>query len=134
LQEKGAVDFIMKEFKVRKNSEFRNVYRNGKSFANKLLVLYVFKNYKNKSINRLGISVSKKVGKSVIRSRVKRVISESYRLNKESLKSGYDFVFIARYACNDKGYKEVETSMKNLFKKAGLYENKDNINKIDKIL
>jgi len=124
----------MKEFKVRKNSEFRKVYRNGKSFSNKLLVLYVFKNYKNKDLNRAGISVSKKVGKSVIRSRVKRLISESYRLNKESLKNGYDFVFIARYSCNDKGYKEVETSMKNLFKKAGLYENQNDANKIDKIL
>jgi len=124
----------MKEFKVRKNSEFRKVYRNGKSFSNKLLVLYVFKNYKNKDLNRAGISVSKKVGKSVIRSRVKRLISESYRLNKESLKNGYDFVFIARYPCNDKGYKEVETSMKNLFKKAGLYENQNDANKIDKIL
>jgi ribonuclease P protein component len=134
LQEKGAVDFIMKEFKVRKNSEFRKVYRNGKSFSNKLLVLYIFKNYKNKDLNRAGISVSKKVGKSVIRSRVKRLISESYRLNKESLKNGYDFVFIARYPCNDKGYKEVETSMKNLFKKAGLYENQNDANKIDKIL
>lgn len=113
----------MKEFKIRKNSEFRNVYRNGKSFSNKLLVLYVYKNYRNRGLSRVGISVSKKVGKSVIRSRVKRLISESYRLNRESLKVGYDFVFIARFACNDKGYKEVEASMKNLFKKAGLYEN-----------
>ncbi|WP_026883400.1 ribonuclease P protein component [Clostridium akagii] len=124
----------MKEDKIRKNSEFRIVYRKGKSFSNKLLVLYVFKNFKNKDINRVGISVSKKVGKSVVRSRVKRLIIESYRLNKESFKKSYDFVFIARFACNDKGYSEVETSMNNLFRKAGLYFDENNANKINKIL
>ncbi|AGK99584.1 MAG: ribonuclease P protein component [Clostridium sp.] len=111
----------MKEDKIRKNSEFRTVYRKGKSLSNHLLVLYTFRNFKNKDINRIGVSVSKKVGKSVIRSRVKRLISESYRLNKESLKKGYDFVFIARINCKDKNYKEIEASLKNLFKKAGLY-------------
>lgn len=111
----------MKEDRIRKNSEFRNVYRKGKSISNHLLVLYTFKNLKNKNINRIGISVSKKVGKSVIRSRVKRLISESYRLNKESLKRGYDFVVIARINSKDKSYKEIETSLKNLFKRSGLF-------------
>lgn len=111
----------MKEERIRKNSEFRTVYRKGKSFSNHLLVLYVFKNYKNVNIDRIGISVSKKVGKSVIRSRVKRLINESYRLNNKSLKKGYDFVFIARNACKEKSYKEVQSSLINLFKKAGLY-------------
>ncbi|WP_264852254.1 ribonuclease P protein component [Clostridium omnivorum] len=115
----------MKEEKIRKNIEFRAVYKRGKSFSNQLLVLYVYKNYQNKSLNlnRVGISVSKKVGKSVIRSRVKRLISESYRLNREGLKTGYDFVFIARNAAKDKSYTEIESALKNLFKKAGLYEN-----------
>ncbi|GLC30468.1 ribonuclease P protein component [Clostridium omnivorum] len=116
---------MMKEEKIRKNIEFRAVYKRGKSFSNQLLVLYVYKNYQNKSLNlnRVGISVSKKVGKSVIRSRVKRLISESYRLNREGLKTGYDFVFIARNAAKDKSYTEIESALKNLFKKAGLYEN-----------
>lgn len=111
----------MKEEKIRKNSEFRTVYRKGKSFSNSLLVLYVYKNYKDVNIDRVGISVSKKVGKSVIRSRVKRLISESFRLNNRTLKKGYDFVFIARNTCKGKSYKEVENSLINLFKKAGLY-------------
>ena len=85
----------MKIEKLRKNSEFRAVYRRGRSFSNSILVLYVFKNYKNKYINRLGISVSKKVGCSVVRNRVKRLIRESYRLNKSRFKPGYDFIFIA---------------------------------------
>ncbi|MBB6629907.1 ribonuclease P protein component [Clostridium algidicarnis] len=117
----------MKVEKLRKNVEFRRVYRRGKSFANELLVLYVYKNYYNKDkgnmpINRVGISVSKKVGKSVTRSKVKRLISENYRLNCSDIKKGFDFVFVARVAVKDKDYFQIENSMKNLFKKAGLME------------
>ncbi len=116
----------MKAHRLRKNQEFRRVYRRGKSYSNDLLVLYVYKNDKNLDkeknlINRVGISVSKKVGKSVVRSRVKRLISESFRLNSKGLKEGYDLVFIARVAINDKSYQDVELSIKNILKKAGLY-------------
>ena len=113
-------------YKLRKNTEFRLVYRRGKSYANKLLVLYVFNNKKNideKNLqyNKVGISVSKKVGNSVVRSRSKRLIYESYRLNLNNIKPGYDFVFVARSAINEKKYSDVEAAMVSLFKKAGIY-------------
>ena len=114
----------VKKYRIRKNTEFRTVYRRGKSFSNQSLVLYIYRN--GKDINRCGISVSKKVGKSVIRSRVKRLISESYRLNNEGLKIGYDLVFIARNPSNSKNYKEIESALKNLLKKAGLINNEKN--------
>ena len=114
-----------KQNKVRKNLEFRNVYRRGKSFSNNLLVLYIYNNRRNiddksNRFNRLGISVSKKVGKSVIRSKVKRIINESFRLNADKVSKGYDLVFVARVSSKDKSYWEIEKSMINLFKKAGL--------------
>jgi ribonuclease P protein component len=115
----------VKKYRIRKNTEFRTVYRRGKSFSNLSLVLYIYKN--GRDINRFGISVSKKVGNSVIRGRVKRLISESYRLNNEGLKTGYDFVFIARNPSNSKNYKEIESALKNLLKKAGLINNEKNI-------
>lgn len=122
-------------YKVRKNNEFRLIYRRGKSLANDLLVLYIFKNRKNKdkeylSYNKIGISVSKKVGNSVVRSRSKRLILESYRLNEIDLKKGYDFVFVARTRIKDKNFHDVEKSMLNLYKKAGLLneENRNNVN------
>lgn len=111
---------IVMIYRLRKNAEFRAVYRRGKSFSNNLLVLYVYRNRKN--FNRLGISVSKKVGKSVIRNRIKRLIKESFRLNCDNFKTGYDLVFIARNASNNKDYSNISNSVKNLIKKSGLYK------------
>lgn len=112
----------MKKYKLRKNAEFRVVYRRGKSFSNELLVLYMYKNYKNKD-SRFGISVSKKVGKSVVRSRVKRLIRENVRLRYNSIKEGYDCVIIARNPAKDKDYHLIEKSLLNLLEKAGLIKN-----------
>lgn len=114
-------------YRLKKNIEFRIVYRRGKSYANDLLVLYVFKNKRNKETdgtlyNKVGISVSKKVGNSVIRSRSKRLISENYRLRYNQLVKGYNFVFVARTKIKDKDYYAIGKAMDNLLKKAGLYK------------
>ena len=70
----------MSEFKsLRKNWEFQAVYRNGKSKANRCFVMIIKKN--DTSSNRVGISVSKKVGNSIVRHRVTRVIREVMRLH-----------------------------------------------------
>lgn len=126
-------------YRLKKNFEFITLYKRGKSFANEILVMYIIKNKKNRNddfgyYNKIGISVSKKVGNSVVRSRCKRLISESFRINYENIKKGYDFVFIARKPSKDKSYFEVEKAMKNLLKKAGLYNNEENIDKSNKIL
>lgn len=122
---KGAAP-RMKFQSLKKNFQFRKVYKSGKSCSNQLLVLYTFKN--RESVNNIGISVSKKVGKSVIRSRVKRLIKESYRRNMINVKQGYNLVFIARVSSSGKGYKEIETSLVNLLRRSGLFINEENNN------
>lgn len=105
---------------IKKNFQFRFVYNNGKSLANRLLVMYVVKNKKYTDTNRLGISVSKKVGKSVVRSHVTRLIKESYRLSEEDIKQGYDIVVIARVSANGADYKEINKALLSLLKKHDL--------------
>ena len=83
---------------LKKNYQFKFVYNRGKSIANKYLVMYVLKN--GKDFNRLGLSVSKKVGISVVRSRVTRLIRESYRLSEENVRRGFDK--IGRASCRER--------------------------------
>lgn len=99
---------------LKKNRDFQNVYSKGKSKANKYLVMYVMEN--DLSINRLGIQVSKKVGNSVVRHHLTRLIRESYRLNSEMFNSGLDIVIIARNTAKDKNYKEIESALMHLGK------------------
>ena len=99
---------------LKKNADFQNVYKCGKSFANKYLVMYVKEN--DLGFNRIGISVSKKVGNSVVRHRLKRLILESYRLQEDIFNSGLDMVIIARSTAKDKTYHEIESAVIHLGK------------------
>ena len=99
---------------LKKNSDFQNVYRRGKSYANKYLVMYVLENSSDR--NRLGISVSKKVGNSVVRHRVTRLVRESYRLHENIFNSGLDIVVVARTNAAKVGYAEIESALLHLGK------------------
>ena len=99
---------------LRNNRDFQVVFKTGKSYANKLLVMYVRENGTEK--NRLGISVSKKVGNSVVRHRVKRLIKESYRLQEKVFNSGLDIVIIARNSAAFVDYSEMESALLHLGK------------------
>ena len=99
---------------LKKNSQFQFVYKNGKSYANKYLVMYVKENGLEK--NRIGISVSKKVGNSVVRHRVKRLILESYRLQEDIFNSSLDIVIVARNSASTVGYAEIESALLHLGK------------------
>lgn len=100
-------------------SSFKNVYNKGKFFANKYLVMYVLKN--DIGINRLGISVSKKVGNSVVRHRLTRLVRESYRHNEGLFNSSLDIVVVARENSNTvKKCQEIESAMLHLADKHGI--------------
>ena len=104
---------------LKKNKEFQAVYRSEKSLANKCLVMYIIPNELNK--NRIGISVSKKVGNSVVRHHLARLIRESYRLSEEHFQCGYDIVIIARTGAKEKNYHEVESALIHLGKLHHIY-------------
>lgn len=97
---------------LKKNRDFQKVYKQGKSYANKYLVMYVLENQTER--NRIGISVSKKVGNSVIRHHVTRLIRESYRLQEDMFNSGLDIVIIARASARDVGYHKIESALMHL--------------------
>ena len=97
---------------LKKNSDFQKVYRQGKSYANRYLVMYVLENHTEG--NRLGISVSKKVGNSVIRHHLTRLIRESYRLHEDVFNNGLDIVVIARSTARDISYHETESALLHL--------------------
>lgn len=100
--------------KLRKNHQFQYVYKNGKSYANKYLVMYVMENSTDR--NRIGISVSKKVGNSVVRHRITRLVRESYRLQEKIFNSGLDIVIIARIGAASVGFCEIESALLHLGK------------------
>ncbi len=106
---------------LKKNADFQIVYKEGKSFANRYLIMYVKEN--GLGFNRIGISVSKKVGNSVIRHKVKRLILESYRLHEDTFNSSLDMVIIARTTARDKIYHEIESAVLHLGKLHGIVGN-----------
>lgn len=97
---------------LKKNADFQKVYQNGASCANRLLVMYVLKNQTD--TNRIGISVSKKVGNSVIRHHLTRLIRESYRLHEDMFNSGLDIVVVARVNAKNSTYSDIESALLHL--------------------
>ena len=107
---------------LKNTNQFKIVYNNGKSYANRDLVMYLRKN--DSDTNKLGISVSKKVGNSVVRHRVTRLIRESYRLNEAILLQGYDIVVVARANAKGKDYFDICRAFLHLAKLHRIIEEK----------
>lgn len=99
------------------NHIFRKLYRtDGK--ANGFLVLYAKANYTDR--NRVGVTVSKKLGKAHVRNRVRRRLREIYRLNEAQFASGYDIVVVARSRCVDADFSKLTAAYLSLAEKAGI--------------
>lgn len=105
---------------LRKNREFQRVYQQHRSLANRYLVVYVAPRAERTDPSRIGISVSKKVGNSVVRHRVTRLIRESYRLHQALLKPGYDIIVVARPLAKGQGFLEVEHAYLHLLQMHGI--------------
>lgn len=100
---------------LKSNNEFLRVFRKGRFYAGKHIVLYVLKN--NLNVNRLGITASKKFGKSVKRNRIRRLIKENYRCFEDFIAQGNDIVFVAKKQEVMPGYHDIKKEMKFLLKK-----------------
>ena len=105
---------------LKKNKGFQNVYKKGVSLANRYLVMYVNDNGLKR--NRIGVSVSKKVGNSIVRHRLTRLIREGYRLSEEHFRCGVDIIVIARTSAKEKSYHEIENALIHLGKLHKIYK------------
>ncbi len=108
----------MKKTVPLKSGGFKKVYNNGKSYADRLVVIICLKN--NTPLNSLGIVASKKVGKSIVRNKARRRIREVYRIYEDCFHPGYDIVIIARASIVTSEYSQIQTSILKLMKKHGI--------------
>ncbi len=109
----------MKRFpSIKKYPDFQKVYGSGKSKANRLLVMYILEN--GRDSNRIGISASKKIGNSVVRHRMTRLLRETFRLHAEETKQGYDIVTVVRPMAVGQTYQEIEKAYLHLLRLHGI--------------
>ncbi len=110
--------------RLRKNDDFRAVYKKGRSTGSKDFVLFTKEN--GLSVNRFGVSVSKKVGNSVVRHRVKRLFRECYRSHEEMFRTGLDIVVLAREGAAGCNYWQIDGAFLKTAKKIRLLSNEKN--------
>lgn len=114
---------------LKKNRDFQQVYKTGTSYVNKYLVMYVKENQLEK--NRIGISVSKKVGNSVVRHRLCRLVRESYRLHENLFRRGLDIVVVARVSAKERTFREIESAFLHLGRLHKIVEKNQNEESVD---
>ena len=105
---------------LKKNSDFRRLYAKGKSAVNPYLVVYCRRNKTGE--NRLGYTVSVKLGHAVVRNRVRRRLREVVRLNAPRMKTGWDIVLVARSRCIGAPWRKLEAAFLGSCEKLGLLE------------
>ena len=102
---------------LKKTKSFKTVYNSGRKVVNHYFVAYAFAN--DEGINRLGVTVSKKVGNAVVRNRVRRLIKEVCRLKSYKIKKSYDIVIVARSTAGeipkDDAFLKVDRAIESLF-------------------
>ena len=106
------------EITVKENYEFRRIYRKGKSAVAPTMVLYCQRNRQGRT--RLGVTVSTKLGKAVVRNRVRRRLREIWRLHKKDMEQGWDIILVARVRAVETSYQKLEKAYLRLLDEVGL--------------
>lgn len=109
-----------KKNRLRKNMEFKKVYKARKNFWNRNLILYIKRNGTKET--RIGVSITRKVGNAVVRNKLKRRIKELNSRHIESLKAGYDIVIIPKKNAVDLSFKDLESALKHIYKLSGVWK------------
>ncbi|NNU90747.1 MULTISPECIES: ribonuclease P protein component [Anoxybacillus] len=111
---------MKKKYRIKKNDEFQEVFKKGKSVANRQFVLYVL-DKPEQPYFRIGLSVSKKIGKAVVRNRVKRYIRQVFQEERDRVQVGKDYVIIARVPVATMEYEEVRKSLVHVLRRANAF-------------
>ena len=122
----------MKNLAIKEHHLYNKAYKKGRSYIGKLITVYVLKDYtaeklmranpEKKYVNRVGLSVSKKLGGAIARNRAKRLIRAGFDVVKPNLKAGYLIVIGARGAILSKKSTQVALELEAAFRTVGLYE------------
>lgn len=115
----GEFDYRMRrENRLRKGREFRRVFRLGSSMVGRAFVVVVHRRHDpNVVVPRIGVSIKRKIGKAVVRNRIKRLVREAVRAQLPDLRDRLDVVIIARSAATSLSYAEVCGHLQNLFRR-----------------
>ncbi len=115
-------DNLKKAYRVKSDRDFQRVFHQGKSKANRQLVLYYYEK-PDQAHFRLGVSVSKKLGPAVVRNRIKRYLRQAVHELDGHIRHDIDFILIARQDILNKNYHEIKQSIIHVMKLAGIYDN-----------
>ena len=130
----------MKDIAIKEHHLYNKTYKRGKSFVGGLVVVYVLRdlsaerlmkaNPQKRYVNRVGLSVSKKLGGAVVRNRVKRILRAGLAQVKGELKTGYLIVLSARGAATEKKSGDIARELRRAFRTLGMLENIETQNNI----
>lgn len=106
---------MKKEYRVKKNKEFQEAFKKGKSFANRQFIVYSLKKPGQEHF-RIGLSVSKKIGNAVTRNQIKRYIRQAFHEMENEVLSQFDYIIIARKPVSEMGLEEIKKSLTHVLK------------------
>lgn len=117
---------MKKANRIKKNDEFQYIFKHGKSFANRQLVIYYAENPEQEHF-RIGLSVGKKIGNAIVRNQIKRYLRQAFHELEQDIRQDIDIIIIARQPTKDLGFHEIKKSLSHLlYKQRLLKKNKNN--------
>ena len=119
----------MRENVLRRKEDFDRIYRKGKSVGDRYVVIFCMRN--DLGFNRIAYLASKKVGNSVVRHHLTRLVRESYRLHEDVFRRGFDIVVVARVSAKERTFREIESAFLHLGRLHHLVEKEEHESNID---